>query len=282
MSAAISNDPNIVDASNTDDVKIKAFEALRKDLRDIATGFGQASLITDGVNSNKVRAFSSVMRASGAGYVFDGQAQTITTDWANASGSVISEKSMASAVSKTKVWIIAGRSNASPETVAIMSRLASADQDKARRYFEKLTTALRQTTKLARPLTEVECDNILTGAREEDTNPFAELVAAFKRAVSAYKSADKSVQGDKIIIARIAMAESDLQVAQAQYDRWQAEHVISSVTPPSNVVKMDKLANAPVSAPVEAVIAPVIQPTTNAGSTENSLDHTLEALFHQG
>jgi hypothetical protein len=134
-------------------------EAARDDLRDELRALGALAL--NGLNSPRARALRTILVASAAGQVMPDQARYWALEWAAASGERLCEKSVHSATSKVRVWIVAAKTEAGMNTLATLDAIASAQPGLAGRYAEKATTALRGAAKRGRELTRPECMAIL-------------------------------------------------------------------------------------------------------------------------
>lgn len=211
--------------SNTDNTVVidPRFDVLRDTIRANGAEHAQGSMVVDGVSAAKVRAFSAIMVAAKAGFVFEGQATTLALDWAAACGQPLADSSVKSAASKLGVWIKAGRSNTSGGVVEAMTDLARGNRDKSTRFFEKCCTGMRRSLKEGRPLSTAEMDAILIGEKDEEQDVLAELVATLKRIVTSYGQACelfpsdqnyKSLHADAI--GRHGKAKADLDLRDAQ------------------------------------------------------------------
>jgi hypothetical protein len=165
------------------------FTSLRDALRAHGTSYAYSDQQVNGVASLKVQAFVTIRDGAKAGYVFEGQAETLARDWAAAANLPLAENSVKSAASKVKVWIKAGRSNHAGGEVEAMAALAQGSYDKAKRFFEKCCTAMRKSLAEGRPLTDAERDEILVGGSDVGPSKLELLAKALAAVVSGYKRA---------------------------------------------------------------------------------------------
>ncbi len=259
-----------------------AFDALRSQIAGLGAEYGTAAAVIDGVNSNKVRAFKAIMAASMAGFVFEGQALTLASEWASATGSVLSTASQASAASKAKVWIMAGKSNHAPDTVALMDQLASADRDKATRYFEKMTTALRRSKKEGRPLTEAECNLILTGGSEEESDALKEFVGALKRVCTGWKAACDAMPDDLLAKQRLEQAEADYAVADAKLKARDAADKVAGIVSARNDKQPTKQPEAQITDKPTELISALAAPVSALAEAPVAPPVTIDTAIHSG
>lgn len=195
---------------------------------------------TDGTSSNKFLAYLSIMSGAEQGYVLPGMSGVFTAEWHNACGSPLSDKSMASAKSKTGVWIAAGsKGNTCRQTLDTMKALAEAPREDGKRvdlrYFEKATTALRRTLKEGRPLDTNEIMQILTGVDPDKVDDdLSRLVAALGRAAGALKVACEIDPNDKAIDAMWHNADMAYTLAKSKMEARDANTKLANVVKAHN------------------------------------------------